>query len=157
MKPLFLMLLLALAGCRREPSPAGCGQPADAPWVERSEAQLDERIAAAKACAKSRGARVLLAFGAPWCKDCREMLKLEGDPAVKAALAEGYEEVRINVGEWDRHEKLRNLYSVKAIAHFVVLDPNTSAVVAMTTLEPITGKGEKITAAGWAAWLRAPK
>lgn len=148
---------VASEGASQEASTVGCGQPAEAPWLERTEEQLAARIESAKACARSRGVKLLLAFGAPWCADCREMLRLEGDPVVKAAMAQGYEEVRINVGEWDRHQKLRELYGVKAIAHFVVLDPSSSAVLAQTTLEPITGKGERITAARWADWLRAPK
>lgn len=157
--------MTSLGACRRSDAPAGdeskgessCAQAVADEWPERTDADANKAIAAAKACAKTRGVRVLLAFGAPWCADCREMLQLDQDKRVAAVLREKYEVVRINVGDWDRHAKLREKYGVTAIANYVVLDPSDGSVVAQTTLEPATGGGEKLSAKRWAAWLRDPQ
>lgn len=114
-----------------------------------------DAISSAKSCAARHGRRLLLEFVAPWCEDCREMAKLDETPVVTAALKSRFERVRINVGKWDRHEALRNNFDVRALATYVVIDPKTSKQLAKTTLEPITKKGQKLSAEQWARWLRA--
>jgi hypothetical protein len=133
----------------------GCGQPIPVGqlWDETTEAEVLDAISSAKACAAEHGRRLLLEFVAPWCDDCREMAKLEETHTVAAALQARFERVRVNIGKWDRHEGLRKSFDVHALATYVVLDPRTSAVLAKTTLEPITKPGQRLDAADWARWL----
>ena len=134
----------------------GCGQPIPVArlWDETSESQVFEAISAAKACAAEHGRRLLLEFVAPWCEDCQEMAKLDETAVVAATLRERFERVRVNVGKWDHHEGLRKTFEVNALATYIVIDPKTSKQLAKTTLEPITKKGQKISAEQWAAWLQ---
>lgn len=113
-----------------------------------------EAISAAKACATQHGRKLLLEFVAPWCEDCQEMAKLDETPIVAQTLRERFERVRVNVGKWDRHEALRKSFEVRALATYVVIDPKTSKLLAKTTLEPITKKGQKLSPDQWAKWLR---
>jgi len=133
----------------------GCGQsiPLDRLWDETTEGEVLDAIGSAKACAAENGRHLLLEFVAPWCEDCQEMAKLDETREVAATLKERFERVRVNVGKWDRHEGLRQRFDVHALATYVVIDPQTSAVLAKTTLEPITKKGQRLTARDWARWL----
>ncbi|HXK20264.1 MAG TPA: thioredoxin family protein, partial [Polyangiaceae bacterium] len=135
----------------------GCGEPIPLAklWDETTESQVFEAISAAKSCAAEHGRRLLLEFVAPWCEDCQEMAKLDETALVAATLKQRFERVRINVGKWDRHEGLRNTFDVHALATYIVIDPKTSKQLAKTTLEPITKKGQRISAEQWAAWLNA--
>ena len=135
----------------------GCGEPIPHArlWDETTEGEVLEAISAAKACAAEHDKKLLLEFVAPWCDDCQEMAKLDETPLVAQTLHERFERVRINVGKWDRHEALRKNFDVHALATYVVIDPKTSKQLAKTTLEPITKKGQKISAEQWAEWLRA--
>jgi thiol-disulfide isomerase/thioredoxin len=135
----------------------GCGEPIPPAhlWDETSEAEVLDAIASAKSCAAEHGRRLLLEFVAPWCEDCREMAKLDERANVAATLKSRFERVRINVGKWDRHEALRNSFDVHALATYIVIDPKTSKLLAKTTLEPITKKGQKLSADQWAQWLQA--
>jgi thiol-disulfide isomerase/thioredoxin len=135
----------------------GCGEPIPLAnlWDETSESQVFEAISAAKACALEHDRRLLLEFVAPWCEDCQEMAKLDETAVVAATLKSRFERVRVNVGKWDRHEGLRKTFDVRALATYIVIDPKTSKELAKTTLEPITKKGQKISAEQWAAWLKA--
>jgi hypothetical protein len=134
----------------------GCGVPIpiERLWDETTEGQALEAISAAKACAAQNGRRLMLEFVAPWCKDCREMARLDETPAVAELLRSRFERVRINVGKWDRHEALRMNYEVRALATYIVIDPKTSKLLARTTLEPITRPGKRISADDWARWLK---
>lgn len=133
----------------------GCGEPIPHArlWDETTEAEVLDAISAAKACAREQGRKLLLEFVAPWCEDCQEMAKLDETPLVAQTLRERFERVRINVGKWDRHEALRKSFEVHALATYVVIDPKTNQELAKTTLEPITKKGQKISAEQWAKWL----
>ncbi|HVY29175.1 MAG TPA: thioredoxin family protein [Polyangiaceae bacterium] len=133
----------------------GCGEPIPHArlWDETTEGEVLDAISAAKACAAEHGRKLLLEFVAPWCEDCQEMAKLDETPAVAQTLRERFERVRINVGKWDRHEALRKSFAVRALATYVVIDPKTSQELAKTTLEPITKKGQKLSAEQWAKWL----
>ena len=135
----------------------GCGEPIPPAhlWDETSEGEVLDAIASAKSCATEHGRRLLLEFVAPWCEDCREMAKLDETAIVAATLKSRFERVRINVGKWDRHEALRNSFDVHALATYIVIDPTTSKLLAKTTLEPITKKGQKLSAEQWAQWLQA--
>ncbi len=133
----------------------GCGEPIPHArlWDETTEGEVLDAISSAKACAAEHGRRLLLEFVAPWCDDCQEMAKLDETAVVADTLRQRFERVRINVGKWDRHEGLRNTFGVRALATYVVLDPKSSKELAKTTLEPITKKGQKLSAEQWAAWL----
>lgn len=136
----------------------GCSEsiPSARLWDETSEGEVLEAIVDAKQCAARNGRRLLLEFVAPWCKDCREMAKLEEAERVTQVMQQRFERVRINVGEWDRHEALRTSYGVRALATYIVIDPKTSKQLAKTTLEPITKqRGKRLTADDWARWLAA--
>jgi thiol:disulfide interchange protein len=135
----------------------GCGTPIPHArlWDETTEGEVLDAISAAKSCAAEHGRKLLLEFVAPWCEDCQEMAKLDETPVVAQTLHDRFERVRVNVGKWDRHEALRKNFEVHALATYVVIDPKTSKQLAKTTLEPITKKGQKISAEQWAAWLSA--
>jgi thiol-disulfide isomerase/thioredoxin len=135
----------------------GCGRPIphDKLWDETQEAQVLEAISVAKACAAEHQRKLLLEFVAPWCEDCQEMAKLDETAVVSSVLQERFERVRINVGKWDRHEALRKNFDVRALATYIVIDPKTSQLLAKTTLEPITKRGQKLSAEDWAKWLSA--
>lgn len=153
---LILLSFLSQAHCRR-PSPCGnANEPISERWAERSDAEVQQRVTRALSCGRARGTRVLLEFTAPWCADCRAMSALEEQPEVASVLDAQYERVRINVRRWDAHRVLSERYQVRAIATYVVLDPHTQAVLAKSTREPVTGSDGTLTAAQWAAWLRAP-
>jgi thiol-disulfide isomerase/thioredoxin len=159
----------AAAASSAEPSPLipvpsktgsayiGCGEPIPPAqlWDETTESQVLEAIGEAKACAAQNGRRLLLEFVAPWCADCQEMAKLEAVPSVEETLRRRFERVRINIGKWDRHEALRENFGVRALATYIVLEPKTSKLLAKTTLEPITKRGPKLSAADWQRWLEA--
>jgi thiol-disulfide isomerase/thioredoxin len=133
----------------------GCGEPIPLArlWDETGESEVLDAISAAKSCAAEHGRRLLLEFVAPWCADCQEMAKLDETAVVASTLSQRFERVRVNVGKWDRHEALRNSFDVHALATYIVIDPKTSRVLAKTTLEPITKKGQKLSAEQWAHWL----
>jgi hypothetical protein len=135
----------------------GCGLPIPTArlWDETTESEVLDAISAAKTCAAKHGRRLLLEFVAPWCADCREMAKLDEAPVVATTLEQRFERVRVNVGKWDRHEALRDNFGVHALATYIVIDPKTSKQLAKTTLEPITKKGQKLSAEQWAGWLKA--
>ena len=134
----------------------GCGEPIPHArlWDETTESEVLDAISSAKVCAAEHGRRLLLEFVAPWCEDCQEMAKLDETTVVAATLRQRFERVRINVGKWDRHEGLRNTFGVRALATYIVIDPKTSKQLAKTTLEPITKKGQKLSAEQWAEWLQ---
>jgi hypothetical protein len=135
----------------------GCGIPipSERLWDETTESQVLEAISAAKTCAAREGRLLLLEFVAPWCEDCHEMARLDETQIVSRTLRARFERVRINVGKWDRHEGLRTSYGVRALATYVAIEPKTNKALAQTTLEPITKKGQKLSAEQWAAWLDA--
>jgi thiol-disulfide isomerase/thioredoxin len=135
----------------------GCGEPIPPArlWDETSEGEVLDAISRAKSCAAEHGRRLLLEFVAPWCADCQEMAKLDETALVAETLRRRFERVRVNVGKWDRHEALRNSFDVHALATYIVIDPKTSRLLAKTTLEPITKRGQKLSAEQWASWLEA--
>lgn len=148
---------LLFSGCKRSSSRCGPGrEPVAQAWAERSEAEINERIATALQCARDEHKKVLLEFTAPWCADCRAMTLVEQREPVASVLSQQYERVRINVRRWDSHRALVQRYSIHAIAAYVVLDPVTQRVVAQTTREPATGAQRGMTDEQWAAWLRTP-
>ena len=150
--PMVLFLALVAVGCDDEPAPAVAPSTS---YLPRSEAELNAALEAAQARAQQSGRRVLLDFGADWCPDCNEVLRLTRESPVKELLAESYETVVIDVGHFDRHQALLQRYGIDRIATLVVLD-GAGQRVAQTTLEPISGAAEGLTAEALAGWLRSP-
>ncbi|GAA2667973.1 thioredoxin family protein [Actinoplanes palleronii] len=70
---------------------------------------------------------MLIDFGADWCLDCRVLTELTQDPAVSAQLAEGFEVVSVDVGEFDRNLE---------VAQDLGVDLNTSGIPALVVLSP---------------------
>lgn len=127
---------------------------AEDPWAEQSDAELEQEIEAALKRAGRQDKRVLLEFIAPWCTDCREVVRLGAEEPAARVIESEYERVFVNVGRFDRHEALREKHEVDRITTLVVLSPEGERL-ARTTLEPIS-KDQDLTPAKLAAWLRNP-
>lgn len=149
---LALLLPLALTDCGHKEDPSGL-RPSET-FQERSEAEVEQALAAAKEQARREGKHVLLEFVAPWCADCREVSKVSQKEPAASVLRDKYVVVPINVGRFDRHKALLKEHDVKIIAALVVLDADGKRI-AKTTLEPISKK-EALTPDELAAWLQAP-
>lgn len=158
--PLVLGVLLApLSGCREStpelPEPPG----AESYWVARTDTELDRELKGTCARAVSAGKPLLLNFSAPWCGDCRQVRRLEAQPALASELAR-WEKVVVDVGRLDRHPALLSHYKVSAIAKWVALKPDNCAdpvtdwpVLKQGTLEPATGLLGPRTVGDLVAWL----
>ncbi|MEZ4300150.1 MAG: thioredoxin family protein [Polyangiaceae bacterium] len=149
---LSLALATTLAACDNGGS--GSAPSAAETFAERSEAEVNAAIDAAKERARRENKQVLLEFVAPWCADCREVSKVSRQEPAASVLREKYVVVPVNVGRFDKHKALLQEHGVKVIAALVVLDADGKRV-AKTTLEPISRK-EALTPDELAAWLRAP-
>ncbi|MEM9070220.1 MAG: thioredoxin family protein [Myxococcota bacterium] len=157
-----LLALVLLAGCSEsslelevDEAPAREVLPSTDVWVLRSDQTLREEIQRALARARERNTRVLLEFGADWCPDCNEVVRLGHVSPAKELIDEGYERVFVHVGRFDRHEDLIQRYRIERIATLVVLSSDGRRV-AQTTLEPISNR-TGLTAEGLAEWLREPR
>ncbi len=146
------LLALGAASCDTKAAPSE--NDAASVFRERSEEEVTAALAAAKEQARREGKHVLLEFVAPWCADCREVVKIARQEPAASVLREKYVLVPINVGRFDRHKALVAEHGVKVIAALVVLDADGHRV-AKTTLEPISTK-DALTPEELAAWLRAP-
>lgn len=160
-------LLLQLA-CTSPSAPVSPSVPAPRPeraeavWVERTDAELEGVIQAACTRATEAGQPVLLAFGAPWCVDCRKVHALEQQAPLQEELA-GWTQVVVNVGRFDRHEALLKAFEVGSIAHWVALEPDCTAPISAWkrlrtgVLEPASNPEGPRTAADLTAWLVAAR
>ena len=114
---LAIVAMAALAG----PLLAGSG---DRPYDESANAP--QAVQQALAMARDLHKQVLLVFGANWCPDCRDFDKaLHGRSA--ALIGERYVLVKVDVGNWDRNQRLVKQYGdpiAKGIPAAVVLDGN---------------------------------
>lgn len=147
-----ILMMLGAAACGDSSDPKGLS--AAETFQERSDAEVDQAITAAKEQAGREGKHVLLEFVAPWCADCREVAKIARQEPAASVLRDRYVVVPINVGRFDRHKALLQEHEVKVIAALVVLDAGGKRV-AKTTLEPISKK-DALTPEELAAWLRSP-
>lgn len=145
-------LALGAASCGTKAAPSE--NDAASVFRDRSDEEVTAALTAAKEQARREGKHVLLEFVAPWCADCREVVKIARQEPAASVLREKYVLVPINVGRFDRHKALVAEHGVKVIAAFVVLDADGRRV-AKTTLEPISTK-DALTPEELAAWLRAP-
>jgi hypothetical protein len=83
------------------------------------------------------------------------MGRIEAQEPTATVLAQRFERVRVNVKRWDAHRALIERHNIRAIAAYVVIDPQTGAVLAQSTREPVTGNDGALTSERWAAWLRS--
>ena len=93
------LIALALVGCT--------ANAAEWPYNQKADAPADVRHALK--VAQTDHKKVLLVFGANWCKDCRDLDKaLQGS---SRALIEGrFEVVKIDVGNFDKNLSLAEHY-----------------------------------------------
>lgn len=124
------------------------------PYEERSDEEQQRVLDGAKWRANESGQLVLLAFVAPWCPDCREVVRVATLPRLATIIRKEYQLVYVNVGRFDRHAELRERYQVERIATLVVIKTD-GATVARTTLEPMT-KGTRLTPDALSDWLMNP-
>ncbi len=142
---------VVLGGCDEKQLPPRSER---SPWHEWSEAELQSALRDASQRAKTLEKRVLLEFVAPWCGDCREVVRVSQQGAAKRAIEKRYERLFVNVGKFDRHEALLAKYRIKRIATLVALEPDGTRI-AQTTLEPVSKK-QKLTPKALAEWLDHP-
>lgn len=125
------------------------------PFADRSEEQVEADIAEAQKRAEAEGKQVLLEFVAPWCRDCREVVRVARLEPAANVLREGYVVVPVNVGRFNRNVKLLRKYGITLVAALVVLSPD-GTFVGKTTLEPMT-KHRPLSPEALADWLRNPQ
>ena len=154
----FTVCLVVSFACDEEVVPeaeASSALPLPSTYIPETEDELRQRIDAAITRAGAQGRQVLLDFGANWCSDCREVLRVMHQSPARDLLESRYETVVIDVGQFDRHQSLRDRYDVERIATLVVLT-GSGERLAQTTLEPISS-GVSLTAENLAAWLHSPR
>lgn len=123
MKKLLLASLLALAPL---------AQAVDLPYDEHADAQA--QVTQALAAGKRAHKPTLLVFGANWCGDCRALDKSLHTEKNAALIAQHFEVVKIDVGNFDRNLELSQAYGdpiQKGIPAAVVVSPDGK--VAYTT------------------------
>jgi protein disulfide-isomerase len=101
---------------------ATVAQAAPWPYDEKADAGLDVQHAIEDAKADHK--QVLLVFGANWCPDCRALDKAMHGSS-QSLLADRFEIVKIDVGNFDKNLKLSQHYGnpiAKGIPAVVVVD-----------------------------------
>jgi protein disulfide-isomerase len=106
-------------------------QAADGPYNEAADAKAELKQALAKGHAAKRP--VLVIFGANWCPDCRAL-----DTAVKSGrnaelLAQEFEVVKVDVGNFNRNLDLAAEYGnpiKKGIPAAVIVSPDNKVLYA---------------------------
>ena len=128
MKRLFALLVL-LVPLSAVFATAAAGA-ASLPYDEQADASADLKQALSQA--QSSNKKVLVVFGANWCKDCRELDKaLHGK---SAALIDGkFIVVKVDVGQFDKNLDLAKSYGnpiKKGIPAAVLLTPDNQVLYA---------------------------
>lgn len=100
------------------------------PYDEAADAQAE--LTKALSAAQAANKKVLVIFGANWCKDCLELDKsIKGQSA--ALIASKFIVVKVDVGQFDRNLGIANRYEnpiKKGIPAAVVLKPDNSLLYA---------------------------
>ncbi len=103
------------------------------PYDEGADPHRD--LQRALADARKGGKRVLVVFGANWCKDCRALdADFHAGGRTQALVASRYEVVKVDVGKFDRNLDFAKLYGEpigKGIPSVVVVT-STNEVVYQT-------------------------
>lgn len=103
-----LLLAVAAIACGGSAAPANSAASPGGPYDEQANPKTD--IAAALKLAQSEDKLVLLDFGADWCPDCLVLDDLYKDQQVAPYLADHFEVVRIDVGNWDHNLDVSKQY-----------------------------------------------
>ncbi len=126
MKKLFSLLCALALGFSVSQASANPPQPYD------EDADAQSAISKALGEAKKLDKKVLVIFGANWCKDCLELDKSMHGKS-EALLASKFITVKVNVGQFDKNLDLANGYGnpiKKGIPAAVVLRPDNSVLFA---------------------------
>jgi len=113
-----------------------------------TQAAARRDVTAAKGRARESGTHVLVVFHASWCRDSAALERLFEHALVAPLLAAGFEVVRLDVGNRDRHLELARSWGLDYAAGIpaaVVLDPDGRLVgttragelASATTLTPM--------------------
>ena len=103
-----------------------------------SEEAAARETAAALKRARGSGKRVLVVFDASWCQDSAALARLFEHPLVAPLVDAGFEVVRLDVGNRDRHLDLAASWGLDfaaGIPAVAVLDPDGTLVGATTAGE----------------------
>ncbi|GEM_PF-1586256 len=132
----------------------------------RTDTELKEALL--QACVKSNSADkpILLQMGADWCTDCRRVEAMKQEAALSDELSH-WVDVRINVGQYDRHPWIVEHFEVNSIARWIAMKPNPQTaqegcnsdptlwtVLQDTVLEPISDSSSLKTTAEVVSWLK---
>lgn len=101
------------------------------PYPARADAHADVRHALDRA--KRNHLPVLVFFGANWCEDCRSLARSLAQPANAALMAESFNVVKVNVGNFDRNLDIDHRYGDpigKGIPAAVLLSPDGKTLYA---------------------------
>jgi len=135
---LLVGLLMAYA-VFAQTSPAGTAAPkasassseapvANLPYDEKADAKA--QVTQALTAAQKNGKKVLVVFGANWCKDCRELDKaLHGKS--QSLIDSKFVVVKVNVGQFDTNLDLATTYGnpiKKGIPAAVLLSPDNKVL-----------------------------
>ncbi len=110
------------------------------PYDEAANAESD--VAAAAAAAKAEGRLLMVNFGANWCPDCRALAAAIDQEPLASLLAEHFVMVKVDVGNWDKHQALVRRYG-NPIANGI---PAIAVVDQTGTVRYTTQAGELATA-----------
>lgn len=131
-----------------------------------SEAELKESLLSACMESNTSGRPILFQLGADWCVDCRRVEALKEDPELQKELKE-WVQLKVNVGQHDRHEWLLEAFEVESIARWIALKPNPETqrvgcnatpqkwiILQDTVLEPISDATSLKSSEDLVAWLK---
>jgi thiol:disulfide interchange protein len=147
MRPITWGTAVALLGALAAAAPARGDKPgaADKKPVYDEKADAGAQIDAALAAAKKDNRRVLIQWGGNWCPWCVVLhRRFTTDPALVAALRDGYELVPVDVGHFDKHMELAKKYGAdlkkNGVPYLTVLEAD-GKVVANEPTDPYETKG----------------
>lgn len=119
----------AFAPAQEAPAPATRVEAATPSKPEKpiydEQADAAQAVQAAIARAQAENRRVLIQWGANWCRWCRLLHQtFETDSAVRKELLYEYDLVLVDVGQFDKNAELRTKYQaeIKGIPFLTVLD-----------------------------------
>jgi len=110
------------------------------PYDETADAESD--VAAAATAAQQEGRLLMINFGANWCPDCRALATAIDQEPLASLLAEHFVMVKVDVGNWDKHQALVKRYG-DPIANGI---PAIAVVDRSGTVRYTTQAGELATA-----------
>lgn len=101
-------------------------RPLLAPYDSSRDAGKD--VDAALARAKQSGKPLLIDFGANWCVDCRVLAGVLELPEMRSWVAQHFELVQVDIGEFDRNLDLPRRFgatSLEAVPAILIVDPRS--------------------------------